>query len=491
MDGGGVAVERSDEGAQRDVHPERRAAAVAVSGGRRRGATHWTPLRRTRRARPPAAERRPIRPRLDPPPADPPPAATSPARLTAARRAPPVRERAKPTCPRARRSSVDLLSACGADARPAERRPHVPTCSLPSDPSLEHLRNQAKRLQRLVRERSRRGARARARVPPAPGRGDGREPGARRLLARRRPARRGASLRLPELEPAAPAPRRRRALRRAPHRQAVGGPIADDGELADEFLRLACLVYSNDDPARWQRAAELLAEHPELGGRQPATRPPRPATSRRPSGCSPPTPAPARARAGRTAGSRCSTPPTRVLARPRPGSRRWRWRGCCCAHGADPNAGYLWEGLPSPFTALTGAFGARRGRSAAAPARARRWRRCCSRRAPTRTTRRRSTTAPGGRATRTCELLLRHGFGRGDGGPWHARLGPAHPTPPGACAGRADLGASSTTTPSACGCSWRAASSTSTATARATRSPAGATRWSSPWRRATPRWRTC
>ena len=30
----------------------------------------------------------------------------------------------------------------------------MPTCSLPSDPSLEHLRNQAKRLQRMVRERA-------------------------------------------------------------------------------------------------------------------------------------------------------------------------------------------------------------------------------------------------------------------------------------------------------------------------------------------------
>ncbi|MBT0568178.1 hypothetical protein [Williamsia sp. CHRR-6] len=25
--------------------------------------------------------------------------------------------------------------------------------------------------------------------------------------------------------------------------------------------------------------------------------------------------------------------------------------------GADPNVGFLWKGLPSPFTALTGAFG--------------------------------------------------------------------------------------------------------------------------------------
>ena len=27
------------------------------------------------------------------------------------------------------------------------------------------------------------------------------------------------------------------------------------------------------------------------------------------------------------------------------------------AHGADPDAGYLWDGMYSPFTALTGAFG--------------------------------------------------------------------------------------------------------------------------------------
>ena len=26
-------------------------------------------------------------------------------------------------------------------------------------------------------------------------------------------------------------------------------------------------------------------------------------------------------------------------------------------HGADPDTGYLWHGLPSPFTALTGCFG--------------------------------------------------------------------------------------------------------------------------------------
>ena len=37
------------------------------------------------------------------------------------------------------------------------------------------------------------------------------------------------------------------------------------GRLADEFLMLACLRYGGDDePNRWQRAARLLAEHPEI-----------------------------------------------------------------------------------------------------------------------------------------------------------------------------------------------------------------------------------
>ena len=36
------------------------------------------------------------------------------------------------------------------------------------------------------------------------------------------------------------------------------------GELADEFLRLACLWYEDDGPERWARARALLAAHPEL-----------------------------------------------------------------------------------------------------------------------------------------------------------------------------------------------------------------------------------
>ncbi|MGH2894147.1 MAG: ankyrin repeat domain-containing protein, partial [Solirubrobacteraceae bacterium] len=54
------------------------------------------------------------------------------------------------------------------------------------------------------------------------------------------------------------------AYARSPHAQPVGEPIADDRELADEFLRLACLNYGNDDPGRLSRAGALLTDHPEL-----------------------------------------------------------------------------------------------------------------------------------------------------------------------------------------------------------------------------------
>ena len=46
---------------------------------------------------------------------------------------------------------------------------------------------------------------------------------------------------------------------RSPHK----APTSDDA--ADEFLRLACLTYSSDDPARWEAARAMLT--PELARR--------------------------------------------------------------------------------------------------------------------------------------------------------------------------------------------------------------------------------
>ncbi|HTW07329.1 MAG TPA: hypothetical protein VME46_07460 [Acidimicrobiales bacterium] len=42
-----------------------------------------------------------------------------------------------------------------------------------------------------------------------------------------------------------------------------GRPAPENEPLADQFLRLACLTYSDDEPADRAAAAQLLAEHPE------------------------------------------------------------------------------------------------------------------------------------------------------------------------------------------------------------------------------------
>ena len=48
---------------------------------------------------------------------------------------------------------------------------------------------------------------------------------------------------------------------RSPHKQPVGGPLGDERAVIDEFLRLACLTYGDDEPARLQRAESMLEEH--------------------------------------------------------------------------------------------------------------------------------------------------------------------------------------------------------------------------------------
>lgn len=103
------------------------------------------------------------------------------------------------------------------------------------------------------------------------------------------------------------------------------------------------------------------------------------------------------------------------------------------AAGADPHAGFLWDGLPSPFTALTGAFGG--GEQDAPPH-------------PQELPLARLLLEAGASAndsqtiynrgagdsqvqddTEFLDLLLRAGLGRGDGGPWHRLLAPRHPAP--------------------------------------------------------------
>jgi hypothetical protein len=93
-------------------------------------------------------------------------------------------------------------------------------------------------------------------------------------------------------------------------------------------------------------------------------------------------------------------------------------------HGADPNAGYLWEGLVPPFTALTGVFGDGGGD----PPAHRDWQGLA------RLLLEAGADANDGQALynlrgdpddRWLERLLEFGLGTGDGGPWRRLLGEA------------------------------------------------------------------
>ncbi|HVT77743.1 MAG TPA: hypothetical protein VHD87_11990, partial [Acidimicrobiales bacterium] len=90
--------------------------------------------------------------------------------------------------------------------------------------------------------------------------------------------------------------------------------------------------------------------------------------------------------------------------------------------GADPNAGYLWHGMPSPFTALTGVLGAGDGDEPQHP----HWRAL----ATLLLERGANANDPQGlynrqfrRGADHLALLFDYGLGAGDGGPWRARLG--------------------------------------------------------------------
>jgi ankyrin repeat protein/ketosteroid isomerase-like protein len=142
---------------------------------------------------------------------------------------------------------------------------------------------------------------------------------------------------------------------RSPHEQPVGEPMPDDQAVVDEFLRLACLNYGDDDPDRLRHAQSLLQEHDWLGrasihtiaatGDVDAARE---LLDRDPSQAS-------------LAGGPHAWEPLLYLTYARVplglGRSAVAVARLLLEHGADPNAGYLWEGLIPPFTALTGALG--------------------------------------------------------------------------------------------------------------------------------------
>ena len=125
----------------------------------------------------------------------------------------------------------------------------------------------------------------------------------------------------------------------------------------DDFLSHAVLRYDGDDgPGRWQRAREILTEHPELPEQSifAAATVADPELITRHLAVDP--------EAADRPGGPMAWTPLMYLAYSRAGSDRpavdaERSVMILLQHGADPNAGYLSQGEVPPFTVLTGLFG--------------------------------------------------------------------------------------------------------------------------------------
>lgn len=288
----------------------------------------------------------------------------------------------------------------------------MPIRRLPDNPDLEHLRNQAKNLQRQVRDGDQRAVDLVREFHPRP------PQALRRADALLVVARSYGFASWPALRATLDVIDR---YTRSPHRQAATGG-------ADEFLLLACLTYRDDDPARWARARRMLAGQPGLAGQSIHTA----------------------AAVGDVAAARRMLDGDPGLVDRQGGPHRWepllylaysRIDSTAPGHstlevarlllerGADPAAGFLWDGLRSPFTALTGAFGGGEGAPPAHQFRLELAELLLDA----------GADANDSQALYNCglqpeddahlRLLLRHGLGRGDGGVWHRRLGHTHPTP--------------------------------------------------------------
>ncbi len=303
----------------------------------------------------------------------------------------------------------------------------MPTVAFSSTPHLDNLKNQARTLQRRVRD------------------GDA---DARALLAEFHPryADHGAGLADFQLTDAQlvvarqygfPSwPRLREYVQtvqryaRNPQDQPVGAAVHSRDEAIAEFLRLACLNYGTNEPARLQQARDMLAADPTLAGATVHTA----------------------AAVGDLAATQRILAADPTLANAVGGPYDWEpllyaaysrldltdpahstlaVARYLLDHGADPNAGYLWDGT-YVFTALTGAFGGgERGEPAhqhALPLA----RLLLERGADAndgQTLYNRGLGGSGEDTTDHLELLFEFGLGAGDGGPWAARLAPLTQSP--------------------------------------------------------------
>jgi ankyrin repeat protein len=199
-----------------------------------------------------------------------------------------------------------------------------------------------------------------------------------------------------------------------------------DGGPAAEFLRLACLAYADDQPERWAEARRLLDLDRGIvaGNVHVAAAVADTGELQRILAADP--------GAARREGGPYRWEPLFYLAYARHdpevpldavlGSAR-----LLLDAGADPNAGYLWHGLPTPFTVLTGAF----GEGELGPVRQPRHPHSI---ALARLLLEAGADPNDGQALYNrmfepgndhLELLLEFGLGTGDGGPWRRRLGDA------------------------------------------------------------------
>lgn len=289
----------------------------------------------------------------------------------------------------------------------------MPTRHLPNPPSLDHLKKQAKTLLKQVRAEDPEAIALAAEFHPVNTLAD-----AQVVIARSYGFASWPRL-VHHLEIV-------ERYSRSPHRQEIGGPLHTPGQRIDEFLRLAVLHYGQDDPAR-QTAARTLLDEVALSNVY------------------------TQVVAGEVEAVRTTLAADPSLARREGGPFRWEpllylsysrlavsdeapleIARLLLANGADPNAGYLWQGMPSPFTALTGAFGRGEGDQPPHQNRLELARLLLEAGADANDSQTMYNCGPG------CpppydddhlELLLEFGLGKGDGGPWHQRMTTEHPTP--------------------------------------------------------------
>lgn len=283
--------------------------------------------------------------------------------------------------------------------------------SLPNDPSLEGFRNDARTLQRAVRGGDLEAIELVSRHHPA---GDPTDPAGFALTAAQHVV--AVAVGFSGWPRLLSYLRTAEDLRRDPTVDAGADPAA-------RFLALACLTYSQDDgPERWSAANGILRDDLDLPRRNVFVA----------------------AALGDATAVRTHLDADPTLAHAQGGPFGWTALFHLAAArvpqrdpsntarilldaGADVDAGYLWLGLPTPFTVLTLCFGegeagpARQPRHPAGDDLARLLLRNGANPNDAQTLYNRMF----GRDDAHLRILLEHGLGRGDGGTWQRRLGEA------------------------------------------------------------------